>query len=261
MAAATLRRVALPALGAAAVAHALPAVLARGPARRLTPGLAGRGRPGGVALTFDDGPDPLGTPAILGALDDLGWRATFFLLGKQVRRFPDVARAVAAAGHEIAVHGDVHRNHLARTPWDVRRDLATATADVAQVTGAAPRWYRPPYGVLSSGTLWATAELGLTPVLWTAWGLDWRAGPADGVVAAVMRSLKDGGTVLLHDSDCTSRPGSWRSTLAALPLLAGELRSRDLAVRTLGEHLTGRWEAARPSARWPSPRSSRPSRR
>jgi len=234
---ATTRRLALPALGAAAAAHALPAVLARGPARRLTPGLAGQGRPGGVALTFDDGPDPLGTPAVLEALDDLGWRATFFLLGTQVRRHPDVARAVAAAGHEIAVHGDVHRNHLARTPWEIRRDLATATADIAGETGVRPRWFRPPYGVLSTGTLWAAADLDLQPVLWTAWGLDWRAGPADDVVAAIMRSLRDGGTVLLHDSDCTSRLGSWRSTLAALPLLAEELRVRGLAVRTLGEHL------------------------
>jgi peptidoglycan/xylan/chitin deacetylase (PgdA/CDA1 family) len=237
MALATARRLALPALGAATVAHALPAVLARGPARRLTPGLAGQGRPGGVALTFDDGPDPLGTPAILGALDDLGWRATFFLLGSQVRRHPEIARAVTAAGHEIAVHGSLHRNHLARSPWGIRRDLAVATAQITEVTGVRPRWFRPPYGVLSSGTLWAAADLGLTPVLWTAWGLDWRAGPADGVVAAIMRSLRDGGTVLLHDSDCTSRAGSWRSTLAALPLLAEELRAHDLEVRTLGEHL------------------------
>jgi peptidoglycan/xylan/chitin deacetylase (PgdA/CDA1 family) len=237
MALATAPRIVLPALGAAVAAHALPALFARGPARRLVPGLAGQGRPGGVALTFDDGPDPLGTPAILAALDDLGWRATFFLLGTQVRQFPDVARAVTDAGHEIAVHGHVHRNHLARTPRGIRRDLATATAEIARVTGARPRWFRPPYGVLSTGTLWAAADLDLEPVLWTAWGLDWRAGPATGVVAAIMKSLRDGGTVLLHDSDCTSRAGSWRSTLAALPLLADELRARDLAVRTLGEHL------------------------
>jgi peptidoglycan/xylan/chitin deacetylase (PgdA/CDA1 family) len=130
----------------------------------------------------------------------------------------------------------VHRNHLARTPQGIRRDLATATAEITRVTGVRPRFVRPPYGVLTTGTLWAARNLDLRPVLWTAWGLDWRAGPADGVVAEIMRSLRDGGTVLLHDSDCTSRPGSWRSTLAALPLLAAELRARDLAVRTLGDH-------------------------
>jgi peptidoglycan/xylan/chitin deacetylase (PgdA/CDA1 family) len=231
-------RLALPALGAAAVAYAVPALTARGPARRLTPRLAGRGRPGGIALTFDDGPDPDGTPPILEALDDLGWTATFFLLGTQVRRHPGVARSIVAAGHEIGVHGNVHRNHLSRTPLGIRRDLRTALTEITAVTGVRPRWFRPPYGLFSTGTLWAARQLDLTPVLWTAWGLDWRAGPADGVVAEILRTLDDGGTVLLHDSDCTSRPGSWRSTLAALPLLAGELRDRNLAVRPLGQHLT-----------------------
>jgi peptidoglycan/xylan/chitin deacetylase (PgdA/CDA1 family) len=193
-----------------------------------------------VALTFDDGPDPLGTPAVLRVLADLGWTATFFLLGDQVRRHPAVARSIAAAGHEIGVHGDVHRNHLLRTPCDVGRDLRRASAAITAATGTRPRWFRPPYGVLSAGTLIAAADLGLEPVLWTAWGCDWRGGPAQRVVAEVDRSLGDGGTVLLHDSDCTSRAGSWRSTVAALPLLADEFDRRGLAVRPLRDHLPGR---------------------
>jgi peptidoglycan/xylan/chitin deacetylase (PgdA/CDA1 family) len=232
----TAARIAVPAVGALAV-HAFPAVTARGPARRIRPRTAGVGRGGGVALTFDDGPDPAGTPAVLRVLDELGWSATFFLLGSQVRRHPGVARSVVAAGHEIGVHGDVHRNHLFRTPAAVREDLGRAHAQITAVTGRRPRWFRPPYGVLSAASLWAAAELGLETVLWTAWGCDWRGGPPERVLAHVVRSLDDGGTVLLHDSDCTSRPGSWRSTVAALPLLADELARRGLAVRPLGEHL------------------------
>jgi peptidoglycan-N-acetylglucosamine deacetylase len=224
-------------LAAAGVVHALPALTARGPARRLTPGLAGKGRPGGVALTFDDGPDPAGTPAVLDMLADLGWRATFFLLGSQVRRHPEVARLVVEAGHEVAVHGTAHRNHLVRTPTGIRRDLRLAVREITEVTAVRPRWFRPPYGVLSAGTLWAAQDLGLDPVLWTAWGKDWRAGPPVQVAAEVMSTLRDGGTVLLHDSDCTSRPESWRSTVAALPLLAAQLRVRGLDVRTLADHL------------------------
>ena len=225
---------ALP-LAAAAVAHAVPAVTARGPARRLTPGLAGKGRPGGVALTFDDGPDADGTPAVLQTLADLGWRATFFMLASQVRRHPDIARLVVEAGHEVGVHGTIHRNHLIRTPWAIRRDLRLATRQIAEATGVRPRWFRPPYGILTAGTLWAARDLDLVPVLWTAWGKDWRGGPPDRVAAEVMRTLRDGGTVLLHDSDCTSRPGSWRSTVASLPLLAAQVEG--LEVRTLGDHL------------------------
>ena len=105
------------------------------------------------------------------------------------------------------------------------------------MTDIRPRWFRPPYGVPSAGSLRVAAELGLTPVLWTAWGRYWEGGPADTVMAHLRRSLRDGGTILLHDSDCTSRAGSWRSTVAALPLLATELEQRRLSVRTLGDHL------------------------
>jgi peptidoglycan/xylan/chitin deacetylase (PgdA/CDA1 family) len=201
------------------------------------PGLAGTGAPGGVALTFDDGPDPRGTPAVLAQLAELGWTATFFLLGSQVRRHPDVARAVVAAGHEIGVHGDEHANHLGRSPSWVHRDLARAAATVTRVTGVRPQWFRPPYGVLSAGTLRATARLGLTPVLWTAWGRDWEMTTPERVVGRLMAGVRPGGTLLLHDSDCTSTAGSWATTAAALPLLASELDRRGLAVRPLRTHL------------------------
>jgi peptidoglycan-N-acetylglucosamine deacetylase len=217
--------------------HAAPSLVARDPLRRLTPRLAGRGAAGGVALTFDDGPDPLGTPAVLAQLRELGWTATFFLLGSQVRRFPDVAREVVAAGHEVALHGDEHCNHLFRPAGWVRRDLTRGAAAVEEATGVRPRWYRPPYGVLSGGTLRATAGLGLTPVLWTAWGRDWLPSTGERVAATVQADLAPGGTVLLHDSDCTSTPGSWRATVAALPHLAEELDRRALTVRPVGEHL------------------------
>jgi peptidoglycan/xylan/chitin deacetylase (PgdA/CDA1 family) len=193
-----------------------------------------------VALTFDDGPDPLGTPAVLAELDRLGWTATFFLLGTQVRAFPEIARAVVAAGHEVAVHGDVHRSHLVRTPRDVRRDLTRALAEIVEVTGARPRFHRAPYGHVSAGTVSAAASLGLRPVVWTAWGRDWRGGPAEEVLRHVVRGLGDGGTVLLHDSDCTSAAGSWRTTVAALPLLAEEFERRGLEVRPLRDHLPDR---------------------
>jgi peptidoglycan/xylan/chitin deacetylase (PgdA/CDA1 family) len=229
---------AVPLTGAALV-HALPAVTARTTPRRLTPHLAGEGRPGGVGLTFDDGPDPLGTPAVLETLAGLGWQATFFMLGSQVHRYPEIARQVVDAGHEVAVHGTLHRNHLVRTPLAVRHDIRLAVEEITATTGMRPRWFRPPYGIFSGGTHWAARDLGLVPVLWTAWGKDWRAGPPVQIVAEVMRTLRDGGTVLLHDSDCTSRPGSWKSTVAALPLLAARLRAQGLEVRPLADHLAG----------------------
>ena len=151
----------------------------------------------------------------------------------------DVAREVVAAGHEIAVHGDVHRSHLIRTPRDVRQDVRRALEDIGGVTGVAPRWYRAPYGHFSAGTLRAAAAAGLEPVVWTAWGRDWRGGPAEEVRRAVVRGLADGGTVLLHDSDCTSKPLSWRSALGALPLLLEHCAEQGWRVGPLAEHGMG----------------------
>ncbi len=223
------------AAGAAAL-HLGPALTARGPGRRASDALAGRGRPGGIALTFDDGPDPEGTPAVLAELARLGWSATFFLLGSQVQRRPDLVRRVVDGGHEVAVHGHDHRNHLARTPGAVRADLARAQDLVARASGLAPRHVRPPYGVLSGGTVVAAAALDLRPVLWTSWGRDWVETDPRQVASTVLRDLREGGCVLLHDSDVTSRPGSWRTTVASLPLLAEAVQARGWQVRRLDEH-------------------------
>jgi peptidoglycan/xylan/chitin deacetylase (PgdA/CDA1 family) len=222
----------------AALAHLLPAVTTwRGLRCWATPGLAGVGRADHAALTFDDGPDPLSTPAILDQLDQLGWQATFFLLGAMVRQAPSLTAELVARGHEVGVHGDEHRSHLQRTPAAIRDDVARARDSIADATGLQPVWFRPPFGALSAGSLTAAYQLGLRPVLWTTWGRDWRAEatPAT-VVADVAEGLRPGATVLLHDSDCTSAPESWRATLGALPPMADLFARRGLAVGTLGDH-------------------------
>ena len=225
--------------GGALAAWAAPWASALEPVRpALFPRLAGLGAPGGVALTFDDGPDPRGTPAVLEHLDRLGWRATFFLLGSMARRNPGLAAEVAAAGHEVAVHGFAHRTHLLRHPGRLVDDVRRGRDAGAEATGRAPAMFRPPYGTVSAGTLVAARAAGLRLVLWSSWGRDWRAGiTPDDVAADLRRGLRPGATILLHDSDCTSAPGSWRTTAAALPRLADDLAARGLAVRTLAEHL------------------------
>jgi peptidoglycan/xylan/chitin deacetylase (PgdA/CDA1 family) len=229
------------AVGSAAVAglvHAVPSVTSwRWLRMRLVPALAGVGRPEHVAMTFDDGPDPASTPAFLDALDRLGWRATFFLLGSMIRRAPSLPAELVAAGHEVGVHGDVHDSMLGRTPKAARADIQRGRDLVAEAAGVEPQWFRPPYGILSTSALRAARECGLQTVLWTAWGRDWRAEatPAT-VVADVRRGLTPGGTVLLHDSDCTSAPESWRSALGALPGLAELFAARRLTAGPLAEH-------------------------
>jgi peptidoglycan/xylan/chitin deacetylase (PgdA/CDA1 family) len=227
--------------GAALAVHAAPALLWIDPVRcRLTPRLAGIGRRGHVALTFDDGPDPASTPAILEALDDLGWHATFFMLGSMVDRHPAVAVEVAEAGHELAVHGYEHRGSLRRTPRAMAEDVRRATDTIASTTGSTPRWFRPPFGEMSAGAIRAARRANLDTVMWSAWGRDWRPeATPDSVLSDIGRGVVTGGTILLHDSDCTSAPNSWRTTLATLPLLAERLANDDLVVGPLSDHGVG----------------------
>lgn len=222
----------------ASALHTVPAVSALGPLRRTTmPKLSGMGDNSHVALTFDDGPDPASTPAFLEALDRLGWKATFFMLGSMAAAAPGLAREVAAAGHEIALHGGTHHYHIARSPRWVANDLARGYDQLGDITGQRCSWHRPPYGVLSGATLTTCRRLGLRAVLWDAWGRDWRheATPSS-VLSDLSAELRGGSTLLLHDSDCTSAPGSWRSALGALEPLAAHLELLGLRVGPLRDH-------------------------
>jgi peptidoglycan-N-acetylglucosamine deacetylase len=225
-------------VGVGAAVHAGPALAGVSPfGMRVTPSLVGRGRPGHVALTFDDGPDPESTPEFLSALERLGWNATFFMLGTMARRSPGLVAEVAAAGHEVAVHGDEHRNMLRRTPWRTADDIRRCRDTLAELSGTTPSWFRPPFGILSYGALRGARRSLLTTVLWTTWGRDWRKAATPGTVTAdVLRRYVDGGTVLLHDADGESYQESWRSALGALPLLADEFAARGLEVGPLRDH-------------------------
>jgi peptidoglycan/xylan/chitin deacetylase (PgdA/CDA1 family) len=223
---------------ALAVAQLLPAASSwRCLRNRYAPRLAGVGDAKHLALTFDDGPHPVSTPAFLDALDALGWRATFFMLGEMAAAYPDVAQEVARRGHEVAVHGYAHSSHIHHGPSWTTQDMQAAKDTLAQLTGTQPMWFRPPYGALSTSTLIAARRTALAPVLWTTWGRDWRVeATPESIVDDIGTTLVPGATVLLHDSDCTSAPGSWKATLAALPSLAQIWAGAGLLVGPLAEH-------------------------
>ncbi|MEA2154717.1 MAG: hypothetical protein QOE11_857 [Solirubrobacteraceae bacterium] len=218
-------------LGAAATAWGGPAPAAHVPllcdvlgiARRLDLGS------GAVGLTFDDGPHPQGTPAILQILAAAGAKATFFVVGEQLRRDPGSAREVVAAGHRLAVHGDRHRLLTLVGPRALRADLDRCAALVADLGQAAPEHYRPPFGVFTPAALLEARRRSWTPLLWSAWGRDWRArATAQSIADEATRCVGAGDVVLLHDADHYSAPGSWRATAAALPRILDTLAARGL---------------------------------
>ena len=171
-----------------------------------------------VLLTFDDGPHPQATPAVLELLRAAGVQATFFLVGEQVERWPQLAAEIASAGHEVALHCHRHRCLLRLTPRQVRDDLRRAHAVIGETTGRAPRRYRPPYGIFNASALALARAHGWELLLWSKDGRDWqRRATAHSITAHATRGLRGGDVILLHDADHYSAPGSWRQTIAALP--------------------------------------------
>jgi peptidoglycan-N-acetylglucosamine deacetylase len=183
----------------------------------------------GYGLTFDDGPHPQGTPAALEILAAASVRATFFLVGEQIRRSPSLVGEIMAAGHAIGLHCDRHRNLLRLTPGQARADIERAAETIESHTGLSLALYRPPYGVASAAALAIARRRGWRTLLWTQWGRDWeaRATPAS-IAARVTAGAGEGSVLLLHDADDYSAPGSWRRTVAALPMVLETLHERGL---------------------------------
>jgi peptidoglycan/xylan/chitin deacetylase (PgdA/CDA1 family) len=192
----------------------------------------------GVMLTFDDGPHPAGTPTVLNALGDA--RATFFVVGEQVERFPALAAEVVAAGHEIALHGHRHRNQMRVTPRWLADDVARGAEAIARATGVEPRLYRPPYGIFTpAGLRLARREYDL--LLWSKWGRDWRRRTsAEEIARLATRDLGAGDVILLHDADWYSAEGSHLRTAAAVPLILEALERAGLQPTGSGSASTSR---------------------
>ncbi len=230
-----------PALAAGAVlaAQLFPALTSVAPRRRpaVLPRLCGVSREHHLALTFDDGPDAVSTPRVLDVLDRYDVRATFFLLGAHVAQHADLVAEMSRRGHELAVHGWDHTAAPVKRPGALRRELRRTVEAVGDASGVVPAWYRPPYGVLTTEAVRAARDAGLRTVLWSAWGVDWaaRATP-ETVVQRVLRDARPGATVLLHDTDRTSAPGSWRVTVAATEDLLSRWAGLGLPVGPLAEH-------------------------
>jgi len=183
----------------------------------------------GYALTFDDGPHPQGTPAVLEILAREHVSATFFLVGEQVRRNPALVGEIVAAGHGIGLHCDRHRNLLRLMPWQVRADIERAQDTIEEASGRAIGLYRPPYGVLNASALRIARARGWRTLLWSQFGKDWEArATPESIASRVTLGAGEGSVLLLHDADDYSSEGSWRRTAAALPRVLQVLSERGL---------------------------------
>lgn len=193
-----------------------------------------------LALTFDDGPFPIYTTLLLDTLAQLGVKATFFVTGENVQRYPFLVQAIIRAGHEVANHS-YHHPHLIRlSVAQMTEELASTQEAITAVTGQTPRYFRPPYGEYSADLMRVAHSLGLSTVMWTAGGGDYASPSGEALKAKVLRQADSGGIVLLHEGV----PG----TIRTLPQIAEALAQRGFNLTTVGT-LLGHLPAGAPARR------------
>jgi len=191
----------------------------------------GRTDTASVALTFDDGP-ARDTEAVLDALGKCQVKGTFFMVGRQVERYPDIARRIVGEGHEIGNHSYSHPLYLTRTFQQTLDELARTQDVLDRVTGVRPAWSRPPYGVRTPGYFRAARALGLHTIQWTVAGFDWRRRPAERIARDVLEGAAAGAIVLLHDADSEGKRDR-RATAASIPAIVDGVRKRRLEIAPL----------------------------
>jgi len=181
-----------------------------------------------IALTFDDGPDPERTPALLDALAELDVKATFFCVGDRVDANPALCARIAREGHEVGNHTYSHRYLPLAPAKSVERELRATDRAIADATGVVPTIARPPYGGRSPWTVRAFARLAKRLVLWDVNSFDWKGHPPASVAERVLERVKPGSIVLFHDTHA-------ERTITALRLIVPALRARGYQLVTVGQ--------------------------
>lgn len=208
---------------------------------------AAAARRGEVALTIDDGPDPEVTPAVLDLLDALGARATFFCIAERARAHPSLCRAIAQRGHAVENHSNRHRHNFALLgPRGYARELQAAQIALGEITGQVPAFFRAPAGLRNPFLGPALARQGLLLASWTRRGFDTRETRAAVVLQRLLRDLRGGDILLLHDGHAARTAQGRPVILDVLPPLLHAIRQAGLAPVTLRA-------ACAPAAQFPRP--------
>jgi chitin deacetylase len=184
-----------------------------------------------VALTFDDGPDPFYTPQVLAILQKHGIRATFFLVGERVRRYPELLAKIRAGGHEIGNHSDTWRSTRSLSAAEFEQDLLQAEKSL-DLQNVSPKLFRPAGGIIGRKHARIARAHGYVLVLASALPFDVYRPPAGWIAFLVRRSLTPGAIVVLHDSG-----GDRSRTIAALPRIIDAAHRRSLQFVTVSDML------------------------
>ena len=198
---------------------------------RLPAAAAGRGQ---VALTIDDGPDPLVTPQVLAILERHGAKASFFCVGDHALRYPELCRDIVRAGHAVENHSQSHSTFFAAFgPRRIAVDVDRGQQTLRSLTGETPQFFRPTAGLRNIFLDPVLARRGLRLASWTRRGFDTREGRADVVLSRLVRNLRGGDILTLHDGNAARTAAGVPVIVEVLPRLLGEIRAAGLHAVTL----------------------------
>jgi peptidoglycan/xylan/chitin deacetylase (PgdA/CDA1 family) len=190
-----------------------------------------------IALTFDDGPCPTATPVILDLLKEQTIRATFFMIGERVRRHPDLAKRVVQEGHQIANHSDRHVAFRSLAPSVRQREIGKAEQTFRSILGLAPRFYRPPKGLITRNGIAGISGAGYYVAKWSLMPGDYFWWHTAGWIKSRLARARSGDIVVLHDGlDLEPEPDRSR-TLSVLPGFIGGIKEHGLRFVSIAELL------------------------
>ena len=192
-----------------------------------------------IALTIDDGPDPSVTPQVLDMLDRYAARATFFCVGEKAARYPDLCREIVRRGHAVENHSQHHRHHFALMGYSgVMRELQAAQETLTTITGQRPLFFRAPAGLRNPFLDPVLARLGLRLASWSARGFDTRIGDVERVKNRLLRGLRAGAILLLHDGNAARTLDGIPVILEVLPTVLAAASAANLRFVTLRQALS-----------------------
>lgn len=188
-----------------------------------------------IALTYDDGPNDPHTLRLMEVLEKDGVRATFFVIGRYVRRRPDIVRDLLKAGHVVGNHTFTHPQLTMCGALETRIQLEECQRAVEDATGQSPRLFRPPFGGRRPHTLRIARSLGLEPVMWNVTSWDWKTPPAAKIVNTCSRHMHGGDVILMHDGSHAEFGADRWQTVVATHLLIEAWRDQGYEFVTVPE--------------------------
>jgi peptidoglycan-N-acetylglucosamine deacetylase len=193
-----------------------------------------------IALTFDDGPNDPHTLRLLDVLARHNVRATFFMIGRYVSQRPDIAAEVAKRGHIVGNHTFTHPLLTVQSMPRIREEIMQCSAALTNVVGEHSNLFRPPWGGRRPGVFCLARKLGLEPIMWNVTGYDWNAPSTDYIEQKVMRRIRGGAVVLLHDGGHAAFGADRSKTVEVVDRIITRYQAEDYSFATIPEMMTAR---------------------